>query len=172
MSTRLNFNQISGLTSSLSDLESEILQEESRVDSILSGSKQSLDTFSEAYQSIQSLEAVINSITSTSSNLPSGIMILLSNDEVEVTGSPNNNSIKSYVVPSNNYSQIMVESEVGFLSNANLSGTCNFQILYNDVVVRQAQIEFDATGAGDQHAAGYTLKYSGNFLKKEHTRKL
>jgi hypothetical protein len=61
MPTRLNLNQISGLTSSLSDLESEILQEESRVDSILDGSTQSLDTFSEVYNSIRSLENLINS---------------------------------------------------------------------------------------------------------------
>jgi hypothetical protein len=47
MGTRLNLNQVSGLTGSLSNLETEISQEELRIDSILSGSTASMDTFAE-----------------------------------------------------------------------------------------------------------------------------
>lgn len=65
MSTRLNLSQISGLTGSLSELESEILQEESRVDSILQGSTVSLDTFAEVKIFVESLETKINQSVGT-----------------------------------------------------------------------------------------------------------
>ena len=61
MSTRLNMGQISGLTGSLTELESEISTEEYRVDSILSGSTASLDSFGEASVEISNIK---NSITS------------------------------------------------------------------------------------------------------------
>ena len=99
MATRLNFNQIQGLTSSLSDLESEILNEEYRVDSILDGSNvdldsfgevsiemasidsridiimegatSSLDSFSEVSQKIESLESVILNLNGSTSSVSS-----------------------------------------------------------------------------------------------------
>lgn len=98
--------------------------------------------------------------TGANAVLPSGLVILLDAQETETTGNANASLIKSFVVPANSYSSIIVESEVGFRSNANLNGQCVFQLLYDAVIVRGANIEFDATGAGDQHAAGYTLKFS------------
>lgn len=92
--------------------------------------------------------------------LPAGLLILLDAQETETTGTINTSLIKSFVVPVNTYSAIMVESEVGFRSNANLPSNCVFELLYDAVIVRDARIEFDATGNGDQHAAGYTLKFT------------
>jgi hypothetical protein len=62
MSTRLNMGQISGLTGSLTELESEISTEEYRVDSILSGSTASLDSFGEASVEISNIKNSINSV--------------------------------------------------------------------------------------------------------------
>lgn len=62
MATRLNFNQIQGLTSSLSDLESEILNEEYRVDSILDGSNVDLDSFGEVSIEMASIDSKIDII--------------------------------------------------------------------------------------------------------------
>jgi hypothetical protein len=101
-----------------------------------------------------------SNITNVSSSPLSGTIVLIDTDETETTGTGNNGAIKTYTLGSNTYSRIMIESECGFRSNANTNGIVTFNIEINNVVVRNALIEFDATGAGDQHAAGYTLKYS------------
>ena len=93
----------------------------------------------------------------------SGTLILLDAQETQTTGTANQTGIFTYTVASNTYSRIMVESEVGFRSNANANGLTTFVLEYGGVTKRDALIEFDATGAGDQHAAGYTLKYSEAF---------
>ena len=62
MATRLNMNQIQGLTGSFSDLENEISIEESRVDNILNGSTSELDSFGEASIEISTLESSMSSI--------------------------------------------------------------------------------------------------------------
>lgn len=102
-------------------------------------------------------------LTNVSAVVPAGTTMLISTDEVETTGTINNASIKSFTVPVNTYSRIMVESEVGFQSVANTSGTATFNLDYGGVVKRTVLIRFDATGAGDTHSAGYTLKYSEAF---------
>jgi len=106
-----------------------------------------------------------NTISATTyQNLPiSGALILLSTQETQITGTANSTGIFSYTVASNTYSRIMVESEVGWRGNANLNTNVTFELQYGGVTKRDALIEFDATGAGDQFAAGYTLKYSESF---------
>lgn len=66
MPTRLNINQVGGLTGSLSNLESEISQEESRINSILSGSDVNMDTFAEVSTSFSNTTNTLNSILSGS----------------------------------------------------------------------------------------------------------
>lgn len=101
--------------------------------------------------------------TGSGATLPSGLLILINNQETQTIGNTNNSSIRFNVVDPNLYAQIMVESEVGFRSDANLNGTATFEILYGATVVRNALMEFDATGTGDQHSAGYTLKHCQSF---------
>ncbi len=62
MSTRLNMSQISGLTGSLTDLESEISIEVYRGDSILSGSTASLDSFAEVSIALSNLDGNDNRV--------------------------------------------------------------------------------------------------------------
>ena len=62
MSTRLNMNQIQGLTGSFSDLENEISIEESRINNILDGSTIDLDSFGEASAEISTLKSSVYSI--------------------------------------------------------------------------------------------------------------
>lgn len=58
MGTRLNLNQISGLTESLEDINNEISIEETRLDSILSGTTSDLDSLSEIVSYINSIDSV------------------------------------------------------------------------------------------------------------------
>jgi hypothetical protein len=67
MPTRLDFSQINGLTGSLSDLESEISIEESRIDTILDGATSSLDSFGEVSSEISTLDSTIDNILAGSS---------------------------------------------------------------------------------------------------------
>lgn len=101
--------------------------------------------------------------TGAAASLPSGTIILLDAQETEVTGTTTTTIVKTYTVPANTYTFIMAESECGFISAANASGNVRFELLYGGVIKRNAAIEFDATGAGDQHAAGFTLKYTEAF---------
>jgi hypothetical protein len=130
-------------------------------------------TFNVSFNSVTGLTStgtISSSVISatTYQNLPpatplSGTLILLNTQETEITGVANSTGIFTYTVAVNTYSRIMVESEVGFRSTANLNGLTTFELQYGGVTKRNALIEFDATGAGDQHAAGYTLKYSEAF---------
>jgi hypothetical protein len=58
MGTKLNLSQISGLTESLEDLNTEISIEETRLDSILSGSTSDLDSLVEIVNYINSVDIV------------------------------------------------------------------------------------------------------------------
>jgi hypothetical protein len=58
MGTKLNLSQISGLTESLEDLNTEISIEETRLDSILSGSTSDLDSLVEIVNYINSVDTV------------------------------------------------------------------------------------------------------------------
>jgi hypothetical protein len=95
----------------------------------------------------------------TTASPPAGTMILLSAAENILTGTTNT-TVRSYVLAANTYSSIVIETEVGFRSNANTNGIVTFNIVVGGVVKRTHNIEFDATGAGDQFESGRTLKFS------------
>ena len=58
MGTKLHLSQISGLTENLEDLNTEISIEETRLDSILSGSTSDLDSLVEIVNYINSVDTV------------------------------------------------------------------------------------------------------------------
>lgn len=58
MGTRLSLNQISGLTETLEDINIEISIEETRLDSVLSGTTSDLDNLSEIVSYINSIDSV------------------------------------------------------------------------------------------------------------------
>jgi hypothetical protein len=68
MGTRLSLNQISGLTETLEDINIEISTEETRLDSILSGTTSDLDSLSEIVSYINSIDSVNDSELSISMN--------------------------------------------------------------------------------------------------------
>ena len=70
MGTKLNLSQISGLTESLEDLNTEISIEETRLDSILSGSTSDLDSLVEIVNYINSVDTVNdNQLSNLNNNL-------------------------------------------------------------------------------------------------------
>jgi hypothetical protein len=95
----------------------------------------------------------------TTASPPAGTTILLSADETIVTNTINTTA-KTYVLAANTYSRILIETECGFRSNANTNGIVTFNIIVGGVTKRTHQIEFDATGTGDQFESGRTLKFS------------
>jgi hypothetical protein len=84
---------------------------------------------------------------------------LINTQETQQTGTTNT-TVFTYVLASNSYSRIIIESECGFISNTNVSGIVTFNLLVGAVNKRSKNIRFDATGTGDQHEAGRLLKYS------------
>ena len=92
-------------------------------------------------------------------NMPSGTVISLYRDEVEDTGTTNT-TVKTYTLPSNTYSRIIIESECGFRGNVNVNSNATFNIVVGGVTKRTHTDEGDATGGGDQQEKGRTLKYS------------
>ena len=95
----------------------------------------------------------------TTASPPAGTVILLSADETVVSGITNT-TVKSYTLAANSYSSILIETECGFRSNANSNGIVTFNIIVGGVTKRSHNLEFDATGTGDQFEAGRSLKYS------------
>ena len=68
MGTRLSLNQISGLTETLEDINIEISIEETRLDSVLSGTTSDLDNLSEIVNYINSIDSVNDSELSIATN--------------------------------------------------------------------------------------------------------
>ena len=70
MGTKLNLSQISGLTESLEDLNTEISIEETRLDSMLSGSTSDLDSLVEIVNYVNSIDTVNdNQLSNLNNNL-------------------------------------------------------------------------------------------------------
>jgi hypothetical protein len=98
--------------------------------------------------------------TGTSGISPAtGTVILLSANETPVSNTTNTTAF-TYVLASNVYSRIIIETECGLLTNINTDATATFNILVGAVNKRSRNITIDATGAGDQHEVGRVLKYS------------
>jgi hypothetical protein len=116
-------------------------------------------TFSGSFSgSFQGSGANLTGLTTTASP-PAGTMVLINASENIVSGTTNTTA-KTYTLASNTYSSIVIETEVGFRSNANTNGIVTFNIVVGGVTKRSHNIEFDATGAGDQFESGRSLKYS------------
>jgi hypothetical protein len=116
-------------------------------------------TFSGSFSgSFQGSGLGLTGLTTTASP-PAGTTILISASENIVSGTTNTTA-KTYTLASNTYSSILIETEVGFRSNANTNGIVTFNIVVGGVTKRTHNIEFDATGTGDQFESGRTLKYS------------
>jgi len=88
-----------------------------------------------------------------------GTLILLSADETQATGT-GNATHKTYVLPSNTYSRIIIESECEFQQNVNLNASCNFVIYVGSTSKRVVECFASATGAGDFMRDGISVKYS------------
>jgi hypothetical protein len=116
-------------------------------------------TFSGSFSgSFQGSGANLTGLTTTASP-PAGTMVLINASENIVSGTTNTTA-KTYTLASNTYSSIVIETEVSFRSNANTNGIVTFNIVVGGVTKRSHNIEFDATGAGDQFESGRPLKYS------------
>ena len=89
-----------------------------------------------------------------------GTLILLNADETSVTGTTDNLTAKTYTVAANSYSKIIVESEITFRSQANVSCDVDFILSVTGVGKRTIKLEGDQTGTGDQFAMGAVLKWS------------
>ena len=80
-------------------------------------------------------------------------------DETIGTGGTNT-TVKTYVLASNTYSRIIIESECEFQQNVNLNASCNFCIYVGATVKRIVECFASATGAGDYMRDGIACKYS------------
>ena len=118
-----------------------------------------IGTFSGSFSgSFQGDGTGLTGLTTTAS-APAGTLILINADETGVTGTTNT-TVKTYTLASNSYTNILIETEVGFRSNANTNGIVTFNLVVGGVTKRTQQLEFDATGTGDQFEGGRVLKYS------------
>jgi len=93
----------------------------------------------------------------------SGTMILLYADEVDATGIGSQLSVKSYTVPANTYSLIMVEAEVSFRGAANADNELSYRLMNGTTINREFRLKQDATGTGDTWILGGSLKFSEPF---------
>jgi hypothetical protein len=89
----------------------------------------------------------------------SGTVMLLSANEISVSGSSNTTAF-TYSLASNAYSRIIIESECGLFTNANVNASVTFNIIVGGVTKRSKIIRIDNTDFPDQHNVGRSLKYS------------
>jgi hypothetical protein len=89
----------------------------------------------------------------------SGTVVLLSADETQATGT-GNATHKTYVLPLNTYSRIIIESECEFQQNVNINAACDFTIYVGVTSKRVVECRASATGAGDFMRDGISVKYS------------
>lgn len=94
-----------------------------------------------------------------SGSAPSGTLVLVNANEVNSNGGTAF-TVKSYTMPENTYSRILIESECEFYSGTNILSTCDFAIYVGGVVKRIVENVNSATGAGDYVRTGIAIKYS------------
>lgn len=90
----------------------------------------------------------------------SGAMILLSNSEADITGIATTASVKSFVVPANIYSQIMVECEIAIEQSGNTNCEWQFDLQYAGVTKATLNLKMRGNNASQEHKPGAVLKYS------------
>ncbi|MFA5800838.1 MAG: hypothetical protein WC840_07890, partial [Candidatus Peribacteraceae bacterium] len=121
-------------------------------------------TISGASNTINNLNASnLASGTVPAARLPAGSMILITADETAASGTAAANPIKSFVVPANTYSHIMVESEIGLVHTGTTDGNWNFIIDYGGTVKETIPIRARGNNASDSHSLSGAIKYSEAF---------
>lgn len=93
-------------------------------------------------------------------NAGTGIVKLLSADETDVTGTGNNATAKSYTLPANVFSKILVESEVALEGVANADNEVTFEIKFGATSKESLSLRQSATGSGDYTKLAGVVKYS------------
>ena len=101
----------------------------------------------------------VTGATAIITNMPAGTVLLIYADEVGDSGTTAT-TVKTYTLPANSYSRIIIESGCGFRGNAASNSNANFNIVVGGVTKRTKTIEGDNTGGGDQQEKAALLKYS------------
>lgn len=89
-----------------------------------------------------------------------GAMILLSNSEADVTGVATTASVKTFVVPANIYSQIMVEAEVGLDQSGSNNADWTADLQYAGVTKATSNLKLRGNNAAQEHRTIGVVKYS------------
>jgi hypothetical protein len=95
--------------------------------------------------------------------LPSGLQILLYTDEIDENGTVTVLNVKDYSLASNDYSKILIESEVSFQCTGNSEEWVDFIIYVDGTPVRTIPLKQDSTGRDDEWKLAGPLKYSGTY---------
>jgi hypothetical protein len=89
-----------------------------------------------------------------------GCLAMLSNSESNITGTVTTANVKSYTVPANLYSQIMVEVEIGLDQSGNTDAEWIFDIQYAGVSKASSSLRQRGNNASDSHKTVGIIKYS------------
>jgi hypothetical protein len=93
----------------------------------------------------------------------SGIIALINTDETDSSGTTTSTAVKSYAVPANTYSRIMVEAEIGLDHLGNSDSEWNFILVYGGVNKETIPLRFEGSHAGDANKLSGVIKYSEAF---------
>lgn len=96
---------------------------------------------------------------SGSTELPSGLVILLYADEADYNATVSTTA-KSYTIPANSYSKIMIESEISFQGTGNNDEWVDFEIVLDGTSARLIPLKQDQTGRDDDWKLAGSLKYT------------
>lgn len=96
--------------------------------------------------------------------IPTGTLVLLSNNEADVTGVATTASVRSYAVPVNIYSQIMVEVEIGLEQSGSNDAEWTYIIQYGGVTKESRPIRLRGNNVSQAHKTLSVLKYSEAML--------
>lgn len=89
-----------------------------------------------------------------------GGLVLLSNSEADVTGIATTASVKTFVVPANIYSQIMVEAEVGLDHSGSNNADWTVDLQYAGVTKATSNLKLRGNNAAQEHRTIGVVKYS------------
>ena len=95
--------------------------------------------------------------------LPSGLQVLLYADESNQNGTVTILNVKEYSLTTNDYSKILIESEVSFQCTGDNEEWVDFVISVDGSPVRTIPLKQDSTGRGDDWKLAGALKYSGTY---------
>jgi hypothetical protein len=92
--------------------------------------------------------------------IPTGTLVLLLNNEADVTGTVTTASVKSFVVPANIYSQIMVEVEIGLDQSGNNNAEWTYDVQYVGVTKATSNLKLRGNNVAQEHKILGVIKYS------------